>query len=139
MSKVEHRGVRQGEWTLAAVGVLAALVVSCSRVQSVEVRASGLPPVSSTVPAEPAEKFQGSVAAVDAAHDDFVVSVRIIWTPVVKAAREDRRVTVGPQTRWVPTTAGLAQLRGGDEVQVEAVSLPDGTWQARTVQLFDVD
>ncbi len=139
MSNMEHRGVRQGEWVLAAVGLLAALLVSCSRVDNVEVSASGLPPASSTATGEPGERFQGAVAAVDAAADHFVLAVRIVWTPVLKAAQEDRQVIVGPQTRWVPSTAGAAQLRVGEDVQVEAVSLPDGTWQARTVQLFDVD
>ena len=142
MSNMEHRGVRQGEWLLVAVGLglLATLLVGCSRGDGVEVSAGGIPPVpSTTAPAVPGEKFQGSVASVDVNREEFVVAVEIVWTPVLKATQEDRPVTVDAQTRWATGAGGLAELRAGEAVQVEAVSLPDGTWRARQVQLFDVD
>ena len=139
MSHVEHARVRQGEWLLAAVGLLASLLVSCSRADSVEVRASAPPPATAASPAGPGASFQGAVTEIDLEREELGVAVRIEWTPVLKAVREDRRVAVGPETRWEPAGAGLAMLHAGDEVQVEAVSRPDGTWRARQVQLFDID
>ena len=142
MSNAEHRELGQGKWVLAAVGLFAAAVlVGCISADRVEVSTGGVPPASapSTVPVKPGEKFQGAVAAVDVDANELTVTVGIVWTPAVKAVSEDRRVVVGSATRWTPAAVGLGQLRVGEEVQVEAVALPDGTWQARQVQLFDLD
>ena len=140
MSNVEHQRVRRAERMLLAVGLFGALLAGCSRAATVEVRASGsLPPAPPPSAAGPAESFQGAVASIDPVTNELVVNVQIVWAPVIKADRHERRVAVGPQTRWQPAATGLDLLRVGDEVQVEAVSRPDGTWEARQVQLFDID
>ena len=140
MSSVEHSRFRRGERLLAAVGVLAALLVGCSPATTVEVSASAsLPPAPPPTAAGPTESFQGAVAAIDLVAEELLVDVQILWAPVIKADRHERRVTVGPETRWEPSATSLVLLREGDEVQVEAVSAPDGTWEARQVQLFDID
>ncbi len=139
MSNVEHSRFRRGERLLAAVGLFAALLVGCSRA-TVEVSASAsLPPAPPPTAAGPTESFQGAVASIDLVAEELLVDVQILWAPVIKADRHERRVTVSPQTRWEPSATSLALLREGDEVQVEAVSAPDGTWEARQVQLFDID
>lgn len=139
MSNVEHPRLRDGEWLLAAVGLLAALLVGCSRTGTVEVSAAAPPTVPVTAPSGDVETFQGSVASLDTANGMLVVAVQIVWTPVLKADPHERRVAIGPQTRWEPLGNGMAALRVGDEVQVEATSGPDGTWRARKVSLFDID
>lgn len=140
MSNVAYSRVRRGERLLAAAGLLAALLVGCSRATTIEVRASmAPPPAPPSTTAGPSESFQGAVAAIDFEAGELVVDVQIVWAPVIKAERQERRVTVGPQTRWEPAPTSLALLRVGDEVQVEGVGAPDGTWEARTVQLFDID
>ena len=140
MSNVDHRRVRRGERMLFAVGLLAAILAGCSRPSTVEVSASAaLPPAPPITAAGPAESFQGAVASIDLAVNELVVNVHIVWAPVIKADPHQRRVALGPQTGWQPPQTSLALLRVGDEVQVEAVSAPDGTWVARQVQLFDID
>ncbi len=140
MSNVDHRRVRRRERVLVAAGLFVALLAGCSRASDVEVSASAsLPPAPPPTTAGPAESFQGAVTSIDVAAGEFVVGVHIVWAPVIKADPHERRVTVGPQTRWQPSQTSLALLRAGDEVQVEAVSAPDGTWEARQVQLFDID
>ena len=140
MSNVEHGKSRRGERVLAAVGLCAVLLAGCSRTNTVEVSASAsLPPAPPPTAAGPAETFQGALAAVDVANEELVVDVQIVWAPVLKAERGERRVALGPQTRWEPAGTTLALLRVGDEVQVEAVIGPDGIWEARQLQLFDID
>ena len=140
MSSVEHSRFRRRERVLVAAGLFAALLVGCSRASTVEVSASApLPPAPPPTTAGPSESFQGAVTAIDLVAGEVVVDVQIVWAPVIKADRHERRVTVDPQTRWEPSTNTLAVLRNGDEIQVEAVGAPDGTWQARRVQLFDID
>ena len=140
MSNVDHRRVRRGQRMLVAVGLSAVLLAGCGRASTVEVSASGsLPPAPPSTAGGPTESFQGAVASIDPVTNELVVNVQIVWAPVIKADRHERRVAVGPQTRWQPAATGLDLLRVGDEVQVEAVSRPDGTWEARQVQLFDID
>ena len=140
MSNVEHGKSRRGERVFAAIGLCAALVAGCSRANTVEVSASAsLPPAPPPTAAGPAETFEGAVAAIDTASEELVVDVQIVWAPVLKAERGARRVALGPQTRWEPAGTALAVLRVGDEVQVDAVIGPDGIWEARQLQLFDID
>jgi hypothetical protein len=125
---------------LAAVGLCAALLAGCSRATTVEVSASAsVPPAPPPTAAGPAETFQGAVASIDTTNKELVVDVQIVWAPVLKAERGERRVALAPQTRWEPAGTTLALLRLGDEVQVEAVIGPDGIWEARQLQLFDID
>ena len=139
MSNVKHQRFREAEWVLAAVGVLAALLVSCSRPSVVEVSAAAPPTTAVTAPAGDVETFHGAVASIDRGRGELVVAVQMIWAPVLKADRHDRRVVLGPQTRWEPAGNGLAGLYVADEVQIEATVGPDGTWQARKISLFDID
>jgi hypothetical protein len=138
MSNTQHSRVRDGDWLLLAVGVLAALLVSCSRANSVEVR-SAAPPAPVTAPPGDIEAFQGSVASIDMATAELQVAVQIVWAPVLRAERSQRLVVAGPQTRWEPLGNGIAGLHVGDEVQVEATSGADGRWHAVTISLFDID
>ena len=123
---------------LVATALLSATLLACSRAEEIQVGASGLPPA---VPAasEPATRFQGSVASIDVAAGRVVVDVQIVWTPVLKAERHERRVRIDAGTRWEPASVGLAGLRVGEEVQVEAAEAVDGIWPALRVQLFDID
>lgn len=139
MSHIEHARFRDGEWVLAAVGLLAALLLSCSRPGDIEVSAGAPLTAPVTAPRGEVSSFQGSVASIDVHSGELVVAVQIVWTPVLKADRHDRRVVLGPHTRWEPPGNGPAALRAGDQVQVEGERTPDDRWQARTVQLFDVD
>ncbi len=143
MSRRTYRELgRQGP-VLAVVGLLALLLVGCARADSIEVSASAPPSVPPAVPApapaEPDATFQGAVIVVDLDTNEVGVAVQIEWQPVLRAVREDRRVAVSADTRWAPAGTGLAMLHAGDEVQVDAVRGPDGTWQAQQVQLFDID
>jgi hypothetical protein len=140
MSNVEHGRSRRGERVLAAIGLCAALLAGCSRASTVQVSASAsLPPAPPPTAAGPVETFQGAVGSLDVPAGELVVNVQIVWAPVLKAERGERRVAVGPHTLWEPAGTALALLRVGDEVQVEAVMGPDGIWEARQVQLFDID
>jgi hypothetical protein len=140
MSNVEQGKSRRSERVLAAVGLCAALLVGCSRASTVEVSASAsVPPGPPPTAAGPTETFQGSVAAIDVPGEALVMDVQIVWAPVLRAERGERRLALGPQTTWEPAGTALAVLRVGDEIQVEAAIGPDGTWEARQVQLFDVD
>lgn len=139
MSNVEHAKFRDGDLLLAAVGLLAALLVSCSRVDTVEVSAAAPPKPPVTAADRPGSTFQGSVASIDLDAGELVVAVQIVWAPVLEADRHDRRVVVSPSTQWEPGPSGLASLHLGDEVQVEAVGGPDGAWLASKVSLFDID
>ena len=121
---------------LVATALLSATVLACGRAP-VEVAVSGLPPAPPPA-SEPATSFQGSVASVDAGAGLLVVDVKIVWTPVLKAEQEQRRVLVGAGTRWDHGVA-LAGLRAGDEVQVDAGDPLDGSWPALRVRLFDID
>jgi hypothetical protein len=64
--------------------------------------------------------------------------VSIVWTPVISAGGDERRVAVGAGTRWDHGVT-LAGLRAGEEVQVDAADPVDGSWPALRVQLFDID
>jgi hypothetical protein len=122
---------------LVATAVLSATLLSCGRAAPVQVTANGLPPAP--LPAsEPATRFQGSVVSVDAGAGVLVVDVSIVWTPVITAGGDERRVVVGPGTRW-DQGLSLAGLRAGEEVQVDAADPVDGSWPALRVQLFDID
>ena len=122
---------------LVATALLSATLLSCGRAEPVAVAVSGLPPAPPPA-SEPATVFQGSVASVDAGAGVLVVDVKSVWTPVLKAEQEQRRVIVGAGTRW---DGGLtvAGVRAGDEVQVDAADPVDGTWPALRVRLFDID
>lgn len=122
---------------LVAGALLAATLLACGRPAPVEVAVSGLPPAPPPA-SEPATTFQGSVVSVDAGAGVLVVDVTIVWTPVLKAEREERRVLVGAGTRWERGLT-LAGLRAGDEVQVDAADAVDGSWPALRVRLFDID
>lgn len=122
---------------LVVAGLLSATLVACGRSAPVEIGMSGLPPA---VPPPATTSFQGQVASVDANTGIVVVDVRIIWTPVLAADPHERKVLVDAQTRWEPASSpGLAGLRVGEEIQVEAVEAVEGVWPAVLVQLFDVE
>jgi len=139
MSPMDHPKVGRGERMFATLGLLAVVLVGCSRAPSVEVSAGGVPPPPPVASDEPASRFQGAVSSVDVASRELVLDVHIVWTPVLTAERGQRRVVIGPQTRWDPVQTGLEGLLVGEEVQVEADTGPDGTWQARRIQLLDID
>jgi hypothetical protein len=121
------------------LALLSATLLSCGGAAPVEVTANGLPPAPAPPPAsEPATRFQGSVVSVDAGAGVLVVDVSIVWTPVVTAGGDERRVVVGAGTRW-DQGLSLAGLRAGEEVQVDAADPVDGSWPALRVQLFDLD
>ena len=133
-------GTRGGEGNvLLAAGLLAALLVSCSRAGTVEVSAAGSPSAPVTALEGDVSTFQGEVTSIDVVSGEVVVAVQIVWTPVLKADPHERRVVVGSGTRWEPIGNGLASLHVGDPIQVDAARSPDGRWRARTVQLFDLD
>ena len=124
---------------VVAGGVLAFLLLSCGQSSPVEVVVSGgLPPAVPAPVPEPATRFQGSVASVEAGAGALVVNVQIVWTPVLKAEAHQRRVVVDAGTRW-DLGMSLTAVRAGDEVQVDAADPVDGTWPALRVQLFDID
>src|SRR5215212_8067290 len=102
------RCLRSAARLVAASALLSAFLVSCGGSAPVEVTATGLPPAPPPA-SEPATRFQGSVVSVDAGAGVLVVDVKIVWTPVLKAEQEERRVLVGAGTRWHPgvTLAGL--------------------------------
>ena len=137
MSDVGRTRCRQALSRLLVAGALSALLVACGRTQPMEVAVSGLPPAPPPS-SEPATKFQGSVASVDAGAGALVVNVQIVWTPVLEADPHERRVVVGAATRW-DRGLSLSGLRVGDEVQVEATDPVDGSWPALRVQLFDIE
>lgn len=122
---------------LAVVAAEAALLAACGQVADVQVRAA--PPVPPPAAAGPADVFQGEISSVDVAAGEFVLSVRILWAPVLEARAEDRRVVVGPGTRWLPSDASLAALQVGEDVQVKAHAGDDGSWSAVEVQRVDLD
>lgn len=120
-----------------AAGLLSALLLSCGQSPPVEVAVGGLPPAPPPM-SEPATTFQGSVASVDAGAGVLVVDVTIVWTPVLKAEQEQRRVVVTPGTRW-DRGLTLAGVRLGDDVQVDAAEPVDDGWPALRVQVFDIE
>lgn len=133
MSGVGQAGYRR----LLVAGLLSATLVACGRAAPVEIGVSGLPPAA---PPVETTSFQGQVASVDAARGVVVVDVQIIWSPVLTADRHERKVLVDASTRWEPASpSGLAGLRVGEEIQVEAVEAVEGVWPALRVQVFDVD
>ena len=123
---------------LVATALLTATLLACGRPAPVEVAVAGLPPKAPPA-SDLTTKFQGSVTSVDAGAGALVMAVRIVWTPVLKAEPHERRVVVDPGTGWEPASVGLADVRVGEEIQVEAVETPAGSWQALRVQLFDID
>ena len=129
------RSRRSSARLVVAAGVFSALLLSCGQSPPVEVAVSGLPPAPAS---EAATTFQGSVAAVDAGAGVLVVDVTIVWTPVITASGDQRRVLVGVGTRWERGLT-LAGLGAGDEVQVDAADPVDGSWPALRVRLFDID
>ncbi|MGI8983317.1 MAG: hypothetical protein ACR2HM_02095 [Acidimicrobiales bacterium] len=126
-------------------GLLAATLVACGRAQPVQVAAGGLPPGLPPAPVA-TTSFQGAVASVDAGTGTVVVAVTIVWTPVLKAEAHERRVLIDSQTRWGPSgprsgaqDPAPAELRIGQEIQVEAVDAVEGVWPALKIQLLDID
>lgn len=139
MSEVGRTRCRRSHGRLlVATALLSAFLLSCGRAAPVELTATGLPPAPSPPASEPATRFQGSVVSVDAGAGVVVVNVSIVWTPVIAAGGEERRVIVGPRTHW-DHGVNLAGLRAGEEVQVDAGDPMDGSWPALRVQLFDVE
>jgi hypothetical protein len=120
----------------AAAGLLAVLgltaLMACARADRMEVSAASASPP----PAADVSSFQGTVAAVDPASGDVTVRVQIVWTPVIQADPHDRIVTFDGDTQWVPARS---DLQVGEDLQVKATAAPDGRWQARQIQLFDLD
>lgn len=137
MSDVGRTRCRRSSTRLLVAGLLSAFLFSCGRAEPVEVAVSGLPPAPPPV-SEPATVFQGSVASVDAGAGVLVVDVTIVWTPVITAGGHERRVLVDAGTRW-ERGLSLADLRAGDEVQVDAADEEDDGWPALRVRLFDID
>jgi hypothetical protein len=127
---------------IVVVAALAAALAGCSPMgdQAVSASAGAVPPPAAAAAPEPApaSKFQGSVSSVDADGSAFVVSVRIVWTPVLEGRAHDRRVLVDGGTRWEPGSLRLNDVRVGEEIQVEADPAGDA-WRASKIQLFDVD
>jgi hypothetical protein len=138
---MSHVGRTRCLWSaarlLAAGALLAGTLLACARAAPVEVAVSGLPPAPPPA-SGPATRFQGSVVSVDAGAGVLVVDVSIVWTPVITAGGDERRVVVGAGTRW-DQGLSLAGLRAGEEVQVDAADPVDGSWPALRVQLFDID
>ena len=131
---------RRPAWPLAvAVLLVPALLAGCGRAATVEVGTGAPPPPAVTAPPVPLPSFQGAVAQIEPQAGELVVAVRIVWAPVLKADRHDRRVVVTPETRWEPGPGGIDVLHVGDEVQVRAEELSDGRWRAHQVQLLDID
>ena len=138
MSEVGRTRCRRSHGRLlVASALLSAALLSCGRTAPVEVTAAGLPPAPPPV-SEPATRFQGSVVSVDAGAGVLVVDVSIVWTPVISAGGEERRVVVGAGTRWDQGVT-LAALHAGEEVQIDAGDPVDGSWPALRVQLFDIE
>lgn len=137
MSDVGRTRCRRSPSRLLVAGLLSAFLFSCGRAEPVEVTASGLPPAPPPA-SEPATTFQGSVASVDAGAGVLVVDVKIVWTPVLKAEQEQRRVVVTSGTRWDQGLT-LAGVRAGDEVQVDAADPVGESWPALRVQVFDIE
>lgn len=127
---------------VVAGALLSGFLLACGASQPVEVAVSGLPPAPAPPPPapepEPATRFQGAVASVDAGAGALVVDVSIVWTPALQAGAHQRRVVVGDATQWDRGLA-LADLRPGDEVQVDAGDAVDGSWPALRVRLFDIE
>lgn len=139
MSDDEHARAGAGGRLLAAAGLLAILLTGCSGRDTVEVSTAGPPRAPVTTVDENVSTFQGPVASLDVARGEFVVAVAIVWTPVIDAEPHERRVVVGADTRWPPGAAGVAALRVGEELQVQAEGGADGAWRARRIELFDLD
>jgi hypothetical protein len=112
-------------------------LVGCATVEPVEVTAgaSARPPAVAQ-PVADVSSFQGSITAVDAATGQVTMRVSIVWTPVMKAVSEDRRVTVDRSTRGVPEQSAL---QVGEALQVKAVPTGDGGWHASEIQLLDLE
>jgi hypothetical protein len=123
---------------LLAAGLLSAVLVSCGRAAPVPLAVSGLPPAVPP-PAGPTTSFQGQVAGVDADAGIVTLAVQIVWTPVLKADPHERKVLVDARTGWDPAPRAIADLRVGEELQVEAVEAVEGVWPAVKVQLLDID
>lgn len=121
---------------IVGAALLSGLLIGCGRTAQVQV--GGLPPPA-PAPAAPTTSFQGAVASVDPGSGTMVVTVQIVWTPVIQGGAHDRRVLVDPQTQWDPAPAGLSDLHVGGEVQVESLDAVDGVWPALKVQLLDID
>ncbi len=103
---------------MAVMAVQAGLLVACGPAGDTQVRAAG-PGPPPAVPG-PVSVFQGQIASVDVDAAEIVVSVRIVWAPVLEAIAEERLVVVGPRTRWQPAEGRLDMLQVGEEVQVKA-------------------
>jgi hypothetical protein len=124
---------------MVVVAALAAALAGCSPMEDQAVSASaGVTPPPAVAAPSPASKFQGSVRSVDAEGGGLVVSVWMVWTPVMDATAHDRRVLIDGATRWAPGDMRLGDVRIGEEVQVEGDPVGDD-WRASKVQLFDVD
>lgn len=124
---------------LAVAMLVPALLAGCGTARRVEVGAGAPPSPGVTAPPLPLPAFQGAVSAIEPQAGELVVAVQIVWAPVLKVDRHDRRVVVTPETRWEPGPGGIEVVHVGDEVQVRAEELGDGRWRAHQVQLLDID
>lgn len=137
-AKNRRRGGR-----LIVVALLGALLAGCGdRVERVEVSAPD--PIAAPRPVETTTStststFQGAVAAVDRTTRTVVVAVTIVWAPVMEARAHERRVQIDGQTVWEPGPGDISRLAVGEEIQVDADDVPDGTWRAVKVLLMDID
>ncbi|MGI8807655.1 MAG: DUF5666 domain-containing protein [Acidimicrobiales bacterium] len=116
--------------------LLSAALVACGQGGQVEVTA---PAAAATPQPAAMSTFQGPVAAVDPIAGTLVVAVAMVWAPVMEARAHERRVFVDRRTQWEPGPGDLSRLLVGDEVQVEAEDVLDGTWRAVKVLLLDID
>lgn len=122
--------------TLLAVLGFAALV-GCGTVEPVRVTAGASTHAPSVAqPVADVSSFQGSITAIDAASGHVTMRVSIVWTPVIKAVSEDRRVAIDGGTRGVPEQSAL-QI--GEALQVKAAPTADGAWHALEIQLLDLE
>lgn len=131
-------GTRRWVRRVALVAVSAGLLVACSG-KGTEVQVGTVGPVKPPAPAAPADVFQGEVAAVRVDAAEIVVSAHLSWAPTIGPLAEDRRVVVGPTTRWQPGEATLPTLQVGQPIQVKADRSADGVWRAQEIMLVDVD
>lgn len=136
MSQVEK--VRNRGWggRLFPVALLSVLLAGCGGIGEQELRATaagGAPRRAAT------STFQGAVTTVDFEEGTMSVAVRMVWAPVLEATSEQRTVAVDALTRWEPAPGGISQVRPGEEIQVEAEDVLDGTWRATRILLIDPD
>ena len=136
MVQVGVARVRRQAGRLVSVAVLSALLAGCAGRGDQELSATAAGAAS---PRAATSTFQGSVTTVDFEEATMSVAVRMLWAPVLEATSEERTVVVDALTRWAPAAGGISQVRPGEEIQVEAEDVLDGTWRAKKVLLIDPD